>query len=143
VEAALRLLERDGNDAVTMKRVADEVAASPMGLYRHLKGRDDLLEAMLEERLGALELDRPPDASWRDNVRQWMRHVRTYFVNYPEIFGALDRRAGAISPAWFRTVGALVAPLQFAELNGPELASVLICSRESRRERSSRRSSCP
>ena len=110
-----------------MKAVAGEVGASPMGLYRHVEGRDDLLEAMLDERLGALELSLSAAADWHENVRAWMRHVRDHCLAHPEIFRLLALRAGgAISPAWLRMVGTLVAPLQAAGLAGSELASALV-----------------
>lgn len=127
VKAALRLLGEDGSDAITMKRVAEAVGASPMGLYRHVKNRDELLEVMLESLLDALDLELPEDAGWRENIRSWMRGVRQHFVAYPEIFGLMDLEAGQqISPAWLRTVGELVAPLEAAGLNGPEKVSALL-----------------
>ena len=47
VEAALALLEAGGPRAITMARVAEAVGASPMGLYRHVAGREELLAFML------------------------------------------------------------------------------------------------
>ena len=123
----MRLLGEDGSDGITMKRVAEAVGASPMGLYRHVKNRDELLEVMLESLLDALELELPADRGWQDNVRTWMRGVRQHFVAYPEIFGLMDLEAGhQISPAWLRTVGALVAPLEAAGLSGPDQLSALL-----------------
>jgi AcrR family transcriptional regulator len=44
--AAHRLLDREGPDAVTMRRVAKAVGITPMALYRHVADRDDLLNSL-------------------------------------------------------------------------------------------------
>lgn len=57
ISAALTIVERDGIESLTMRRVADEVAASPMSIYRHVRDKDELLVLLLD-RL-ASELPRP------------------------------------------------------------------------------------
>ena len=47
--AAMRLLERDGADALTMRGVASEVGVDHRALYRHLPDRDALLSALAEQ----------------------------------------------------------------------------------------------
>ena len=47
--AARRLLNRQGTDAVTMRRVADAVGITPMAVYRHYAGRDGLLSALADQ----------------------------------------------------------------------------------------------
>ena len=46
--AARRLLDREGPDAVTMRRVARTVGITPMALYRHVADRDDLLNNLAD-----------------------------------------------------------------------------------------------
>jgi len=45
-EAALTLLESEGADAVSMRRVADAVGLSAMAIYRHFPNRDALLKSV-------------------------------------------------------------------------------------------------
>lgn len=47
--AARRLLDAEGADAVTMRRVAKAVGITPMALYRHYKDREGLLNALADE----------------------------------------------------------------------------------------------
>jgi len=47
--AARRLLDREGSNAVTMRRVAAAIGMTPMALYRHVANRDDLLNALADE----------------------------------------------------------------------------------------------
>ncbi len=48
VDAAIRLADRDGLDAVSMSRVAKELGASTMALYRYVDAKDELLQLMVD-----------------------------------------------------------------------------------------------
>jgi AcrR family transcriptional regulator len=47
--AARHILDEEGTDAVTMRRVADVVKITPMAIYRHYEARAGLLAALAEE----------------------------------------------------------------------------------------------
>jgi AcrR family transcriptional regulator len=47
--AARRLLDREGADALTMRRIAKAVGITPMAVYRHYKDRASLLNALADE----------------------------------------------------------------------------------------------
>ncbi len=57
VAAAAMIVAREGIESLTMRRVADELASSPMAIYRHVRDKDELLVLLLD-RL-ASELPRP------------------------------------------------------------------------------------
>lgn len=61
LEAAGAILAREGVEAVTIRRVAGALGASPMALYRYVKDKDELL-LLLVDRL-AQRLERPPLAA--------------------------------------------------------------------------------
>ncbi|MCA9513797.1 MAG: WHG domain-containing protein [Myxococcales bacterium] len=70
VAAALALLETEGEDAVTMRRVAERVGVRAPSLYKHVAGRDDLIAALQAEGLRAMGAafrealaDSPPEES--------------------------------------------------------------------------------
>ena len=46
--AALRLLEREGPEGVSMRRVAKQVGITPMAIYHHFRNRDALLVAVTD-----------------------------------------------------------------------------------------------
>jgi len=81
LEAAIRLADRDGLEAVSMARVAAELGAAPMSLYRHVTSKDDLLELMTDTAWG------PPPASltgtWREQLTQWARTMRQGMYAHP------------------------------------------------------------
>jgi AcrR family transcriptional regulator len=51
------LIAREGIEALTMRRLADQLGSSPMALYRHVRDKDELLVALIDRR--AAELRRP------------------------------------------------------------------------------------
>jgi AcrR family transcriptional regulator len=72
VEVAARLLDEEGEGAVTARRVTAEAGLSTMAVYTHFGSMDGLLAAIWREgfaRFGA-ELDRP--ARTADPVADWM-----------------------------------------------------------------------
>jgi AcrR family transcriptional regulator len=47
-EAALHIMDTEGLDAVSMRRVAREVGVEAMSLYHHVRDKDDLLNGVIE-----------------------------------------------------------------------------------------------
>lgn len=48
---AREILERDGAQAVSMRRVADAVGITPMAIYRHFAGKEALVDALVLDAL--------------------------------------------------------------------------------------------
>lgn len=59
VRTGLAVLDRDGMDALTMRKVAQELDTGSASLYVYVRNRDDLLTAMLDEALAAVSLSLP------------------------------------------------------------------------------------
>lgn len=81
VDAALRIMDHEGLDAVTMRRVAREVGVEAMSLYHHVRDKDDLLDGICA---GVMRDFRYPDEDrpWievaRDGAREWRRVLREH-----------------------------------------------------------------
>jgi AcrR family transcriptional regulator len=88
VAAAQAVVERDGVEALTMRRVADELGASPMALYRHVRGKDELLVLLLDALAAALPRPRLPRAP-RARVLAACRHMRDGLAEHPWIVDVL------------------------------------------------------
>jgi AcrR family transcriptional regulator len=71
VEAAMRVAERDGLPSVSMSRVAAELGASTMSLYRYVAAKDELLMLMSDAAYGAPPELRGPDDTWREGLANW------------------------------------------------------------------------
>jgi AcrR family transcriptional regulator len=82
VDAALGILRREGLDAVTMRRVATELDTGPASLYVYIGGRHELRRAMLDRVAGAVALEEPDPARWREQVHAllngWLRAMEAH-----------------------------------------------------------------
>ncbi|WP_194819053.1 TetR/AcrR family transcriptional regulator [Nocardia sp. XZ_19_385] len=66
VETGLRILDREGLAALTMRRVAQDLDTGAASLYVYVANRDDLMAAMLDHVLGTVP--EPQGGSWRERL---------------------------------------------------------------------------
>jgi AcrR family transcriptional regulator len=71
VDAAIRVAEADGFAAVSMNRIAKEVGASAMALYRYVNAKNELIPLMLDVAIGDPPSPPAEDESWRDALSRW------------------------------------------------------------------------
>jgi AcrR family transcriptional regulator len=79
---AVAVADAEGLDAVTMRRLATELGVAPMAAYRHLSGKDDLLELMLDHVYRELELP-GESAGWRETLREIAVRTRELMHRHP------------------------------------------------------------
>lgn len=83
MRAAVTLIERDGADAVSMRRVAAELGVGTMSLYNHVPNKAALLDGVAEHIMADMEFAADPDADWRDQARALARQFRDIARRYP------------------------------------------------------------
>ncbi|MED7955442.1 TetR/AcrR family transcriptional regulator C-terminal domain-containing protein [Kitasatospora sp. NPDC058201] len=66
--AAIAIADAEGVDAVTMRRVSQDLGVSPMALYTYVPGKAELLDLMLDTVYAAMPRSVPADAGWRSRV---------------------------------------------------------------------------
>ncbi|SEP49012.1 GntR family transcriptional regulator [Amycolatopsis saalfeldensis] len=76
LRAAMAIADVEGLDAVSMRRLAAELGAAPMSLYRHVANKDELVTQMADEAFGEAELPTEGPDGWRAKLeliarRQW------------------------------------------------------------------------
>jgi AcrR family transcriptional regulator len=71
VDAAIAVAAADGLGAVSMSRVARELDASTMALYRYVAAKDELLTLMVDGAVGLPPAASGPDEGWRDGLSRW------------------------------------------------------------------------
>jgi len=109
LRAALALADTDGADALTMRRLGDELGYEAMSLYRHVANKDDLLDGMLDLVLAEWE---PPDAQadWQDAIRSSARSVHEALRRHP--WAAQLLVSGHIRPARLAYMDSLLGTLR-------------------------------
>ncbi len=67
VEAGVELVEKEGFDALTMRRVADSLQCGVMSLYWHVANRDELVSVVVDELLRGVPTP-SSDLPWRQQI---------------------------------------------------------------------------
>ena len=85
VRRALKIGQTEGLDAVSLRRLASEFGVTPMALYRHVRDKQDLINAMAELVMEGLDLTVGfrPSMSWTDQVRRAMVNFRDQMDERP------------------------------------------------------------
>jgi AcrR family transcriptional regulator len=88
VDAAVRVADAEGLDAVSMSRVAAELGTAPMSLYRHVSAKEELLTLMVDAAWGPVSdvpaSDEPaPGEGWRAGLSRWAWALRAGARRHP------------------------------------------------------------
>lgn len=99
IDAALDLISREGIEAVTMRRLADEIGVTPMALYHHIPSKKQLLDLAVD-RVGK-DLHIAHDGRhWMDQMRDYAMRWREELHRYPGVAGYLLRQDAPPSITW-------------------------------------------
>ena len=77
VQRALQIGDAEGLDAVSVRRLATELGVTPMALYRHVKDKQDLVNAMYEAVVEGFDLKAgiKPSMSWTSQLRRSLMNI--------------------------------------------------------------------
>jgi AcrR family transcriptional regulator len=75
VEAAIRVLDAEGLDAVTVRRLGEELGTGSATLYWHIANKDELFELVYDRIMGEIELPDPDPARWQQQLREFAREA--------------------------------------------------------------------
>ncbi|GLW21676.1 TetR family transcriptional regulator [Microbispora amethystogenes] len=116
VRAAVELLDAEGLDALSMRKLGARLGAGATSLYWHVANKDELIELVMDEVYAAVVL--PEDADWRETTRVFAYGMRGAVFAHPWSAGligvvpalgpnaltAADRLMGAFVRAGFQGV---------------------------------------
>ena len=80
--AAVAIADREGIDAVSMRRVAAQIGTKATSLYRYVRSKDELLALMVEQVMADAGV---PEAAgdWRERLREIAYHTRAVLKRHP------------------------------------------------------------
>jgi AcrR family transcriptional regulator len=79
----MRVATASGLDAVSMARVAREIGAATMALYRYVGAKEELLALMVDQAFESTPAPRSADEDWRGSLTRWARQHRDVLRRYP------------------------------------------------------------
>jgi AcrR family transcriptional regulator len=83
IATALRLIEKKPGHDITMSEVASELGIVTMGIYKHVRNKDDLLEGMAQQVFSELDLSIDATRSLDERFLQWAGKYRDFFIARP------------------------------------------------------------
>ncbi len=108
--AAVALADQEGVDAVSMRRLAQQLGVVPMALYKHVADKEDLLDGMVDVVIEAYAVESPGSDDWRDGVRARVLAARRSLLEHPWARRAIETRT-VRSAAVLRHMEALTSTL--------------------------------
>lgn len=119
VETALAQIDASGLQSLSMRSLAQQLGVEAMSLYKHVNGREDLLEGVIALLLGELmsSLDEELAEHWQGFLQNLAHEVRRIAVDHPRAFPLVATRHPAAP--WLRP------PLRSVEVVDTFLATLI------------------
>jgi TetR/AcrR family transcriptional regulator, tetracycline repressor protein len=115
VAAALAVITADGVQALTMRSLATRLGVVPGALYRHVRGKEELYDLVLDKVLAEVDIRTDPGAPWAERVATLAHRLRTALQDHPGVAALLNSRA-PLTPHSLALAEAFLACLHAAGL---------------------------
>jgi AcrR family transcriptional regulator len=83
LRAALDLVDMEGVEALTMRRLGRELGIEAMSLYGYVRSKQDLIEGVVEQVFRQMPLIVPGPGTWQDRVRRHAAAYRQVLLDHP------------------------------------------------------------
>jgi len=120
----LRLVDEEGMDALTMRRLGAELDVNPMSIYHHLSGKDAVISGLVELVFSGMRVCYPDGSPWQDQVRAWAASYRSLVCSHPNLVLEIVSNAAAVTEAVLLVNEPLYAALDEAGLLPAEVVVV-------------------
>jgi AcrR family transcriptional regulator len=102
-EAALRIVDADGLDGLSMRKLAAELGVRAPSLYGHVASKDELLHDVANDLMEAVDISGFGTGDWELGLRMWARSYRAALGAHPNMVPFLAygpaRRAASLRAA--------------------------------------------
>lgn len=109
--AASAIADDDGIDALTMRRLADELGVEAMSIYYHLPNKDAILDGLIELAFAEIETevgDTRPGGAWQPTLRARVLAARRVMLRHPWVPSVMESRS-VLVPTMARYIDGSVA----------------------------------
>ncbi|MFI6299072.1 TetR/AcrR family transcriptional regulator [Nonomuraea sp. NPDC050790] len=109
-EAAVRIADAEGLEAATMRRIAAEIGAGAMSLYRYVPSRDDLIMIVADRLQGEIDVEGMPSGDWRSDLTRYALELRAMWHRHPWI-ATVNRALNSYGPNQVRLIERVMGAL--------------------------------
>jgi AcrR family transcriptional regulator len=92
LRSAVALADQGGVEAASMRKIAQELGVVPMALYKHVAGKDELLDGMIEVVVGEIDPPVADGVDWKAAVRQRILSARRVLLRHPWASRVMESR---------------------------------------------------
>jgi AcrR family transcriptional regulator len=85
LHAAMRILDSEGLDGLTMRRVGEELDTGAASLYWHVGSKDGLLDLILDEIIGEQAVPDPEPERWQEQLKEVARTMRATILRHRDV----------------------------------------------------------
>jgi len=105
LHAAIVFADERGIEALSMRKLGQELGVEAMSLYNHVANKDDLLDGILDLVSGEIEVP-APGADWKEALRQTALSSHEVLVHHRWACGLMLRRprVSQVRMRWMETV---------------------------------------
>jgi TetR/AcrR family transcriptional regulator, tetracycline repressor protein len=93
LEAALRIMDSEGIEAVSMRRVAREVGVEAMSLYHYVADKEDLLGGICSLVMREFHIPDSDERPWEERARSGAREWRRVLKSHPNVIALFAERS--------------------------------------------------
>ncbi|WP_331721423.1 TetR/AcrR family transcriptional regulator C-terminal domain-containing protein [Streptomyces sp. NBC_00212] len=110
VAEAIRLLDTEGLEALSMRRLGARLNAGATSLYSHVASKDELIELVVDEVYGEMEVPDAQEAGWRSAAAHSAQSLRAAILRHPWLVSVLGRAGfSSLGPNMMRNTDRLLA----------------------------------
>lgn len=85
VEVALQIIDAEGTEAVSMRRIATELDTGAASLYAYVSGKDEVLALAHDEVISGIDVPAMEGNDWQGMVRDWARQAYRIYAAHQDI----------------------------------------------------------
>ena len=110
-EAAIKVLDSEGLDGLSMRRVADALNTGPASLYWHVGNKDGLLDLIFDQLIGEMRVPAPQGGRWKEQLKEVALDQRATILRHRDLV-AISMGRIPMGPHALRYTEAVVAILR-------------------------------
>jgi TetR/AcrR family tetracycline transcriptional repressor len=119
VESAVTIADAEGLEAVSMRRIASDLGATPMALYNHVANKDELMNGIAGQLLKEIDLSALDMSDWAKAIKTGYTQFRSVLLRHPNLLPVLQRKTEMSADA-LRPIELAISILQGAGFSPDE-----------------------
>jgi AcrR family transcriptional regulator len=92
IAAALQIMDQNGLEALTMRRIGRHLGVEAMSLYNHVRDKEDILDGICEHVMAQFQV--PGAEDWAEAARLGGREYRRLLLAHPNVITLMTERKG-------------------------------------------------